>query len=661
MMRKIMVWLLLISVAISTMLPVRLVAGTVPINIHNVDSSERQQEITKLLQAIEKIKQTKSLPDDVRSESLNDLLEQLKPLLIEEIGYISGQRDAFLNNETDETAKNALRKSFDKNIARLKEIQSAYTLEALTNGGNASNISDASKAAGVKGTGSENAKAGSGDDVIKPNVPNKISNKNLPVFAKVKNDAAPVPQAATNPVQIRVDRVPEIGDSTVGARILFIKDNTLTSPRLVISVAGSGTQMALAARELSTTNNDELVISDEFTAQLKAGNVVKYKVIAKNAANADTEIASLSVIVFPKVDATDSGLFGLLFAGLVSSRQAQTVNEAAPFMGFQIGWGSKVKGIKDQRPSSELSFSKGCDGVADLVGDWDIAFNQLTGPKGAIFQRVEDGDFNVNNNAYRLVGSAPICEVTFKKYITSKNSRRTIHPFTGRGTSRWSYRFQGLFSNEGRAAFADIPSSETLPAGQVNRRFPFIHHRESFSPEFTIWREWNPLGQFSYGIYGTLGATTVLDSNTAEDQFITDPQSLVRVKAKVLSPGGTKFFGEIGSIQHLKFDPGKFLLQNFAGFGYYEAYRGTRFNFGGSCPNPAMAPCSPVDTKTRFRFVDKFRVFPEGIAVDFGRQITMTPMFGVDLNIGAGPDNIRFFTGFAIKLKAFDGKKVDDK
>jgi hypothetical protein len=78
------------------------------------DGTERQNKINDLLRAVEKIRQNKALPDDVRRDSLEDLLKELTSLLREEIGYLEGQRDAFVATETNETAKNAVKKSFDK-------------------------------------------------------------------------------------------------------------------------------------------------------------------------------------------------------------------------------------------------------------------------------------------------------------------------------------------------------------------------------------------------------------------------------------------------------------------------------------------------------------------------------------------------------------------
>jgi hypothetical protein len=54
---------------------------------------------------------------------------------------------------------------------------------------------------------------------------------------------------------------------------------------------------------------------------------------------------------------------------------------------------------------------------------------------------------------------------------------------------------------------------------------------------------------------------------------------------------------------------------------------------------------------TRKRFIGKMRVFPGGLSTTFGEQLKLAPMFGVDINAGRGPDQIRFFTGFAIRIR----------
>lgn len=56
------------------------------------------------------------------------------------------------------------------------------------------------------------------------------------------------------------------------------------------------------------------------------------------------------------------------------------------------------------------------------------------------------------------------------------------------------------------------------------------------------------------------------------------------------------------------------------------------------------------DDDTRNRFVGKLRIFPLGLDL-LNEDSPITPMLGIDLNAGTGPDHIKFFSGFSIRLK----------
>lgn len=589
--------------------------------------TERQDKINELLQAIENIRQNRGLPEDVRNDSLNTLLNELKPLLSAEIGYLEGQRDAFATSETNATARNAIKQSFDKNINRLKENLENATLEKLTGGA----VMAGNNVAALRPRSVGNSSSSESRDEVPAQTATPTPTK------------TPTPTPTPAP-QIKIDDVPEVGDKYVSAKV---ENADLAKHRLQFVLSGSENDFG----KMTLTGNGTSIISNIITGGLKSGQTVTFRVIDEKG----DRVSELSVNVFNKINPTESGLFGMLFSGIVTTKQAQSKNEAAPFLGFQVGWGTNVGGVKRSVPTDKyknkklletkdfLSFNQKCTTGEKNTTDWEIEFNALKSETlGKIYERVDDDDFNVSNNKYREFGKDDGCEISFK---------RDFEPFTGFNTSRTSYRFQGLFSNEGRTGTA-TPTETPLPAGQPGTPFRFIQHRQSFSPEFTVWHERNPLGQLSYGFYATVGATTALDSNEGNDQLIVDRRTNRQVKSKVISPGGLQFYGEVGSIQHLKFNPGRFLFQNFVGFGYYESFRGTTFKFGTDIP----------DGRSRFRFVNKLRIFPEGVNVDFGRQISVTPMFGYDLNAGfKGPANVRFFTGFAIKLKAFDGKTVDEK
>ncbi|HEX6184186.1 MAG TPA: hypothetical protein VFZ44_09940, partial [Pyrinomonadaceae bacterium] len=75
-------------------------------------------------------------------------------------------------------------------------------------------------------------------------------------------------------------------------------------------------------------------------------------------------------------------------------------------------------------------------------------------------------------------------------------------------------------------------------------------------------------------------------------------------------------------------------------------------------------PASCKFCDTRHRFIGKLRIFPSGLSRGFGRQIRMAPMFGVEVNAGRGPDHIKFFSGFAMRIKGINisdaGAKLAD-
>jgi hypothetical protein len=48
-----------------------------------------------------------------------------------------------------------------------------------------------------------------------------------------------------------------------------------------------------------------------------------------------------------------------------------------------------------------------------------------------------------------------------------------------------------------------------------------------------------------------------------------------------------------------------------------------------------------------------------GLARGFGKQLKMTPMFGVDINASRGPDSLRFFSGFAMSIRGLNLPKEE--
>lgn len=639
-MRNWTMWLLIVSIGLPGVLPRAANANSsIPV-VDIPDQTDKQKRIAELLKAIENTKNNKVLPDDIREGTLADLHEQLKPLVRDEVVALETAREIFIAGESTEVGRAALRRVYNKKIDSFQKILNDKVLSAEITANAVETAPERKRVAETAATAGQAAQP-----LVARNEQNTQDKSTNPVTPS----ASPTPKP-----EIRISKIPEAGDMAVIAKVL--NTDTLTNPRIVFTLKENGAVRELGKSNLTPNREVQDVPSVRFAPKLNPGQTIQYDLQEKKVGSQDYESkATVEVEVFAKVNPTESGLFGMVFGGVVASRDAQTVNQAAPFAGFQIGWGSRVYGLEGKesmefveqfKPNVCLqSHRRWKTNIPNKLSEtappnseepWTVDFYQITAPDGTAFKRNDNQDFNVNNDSYEAVTTNGSCTLEFKK---------RKYPFTGSSSRRYSLRLQGLFSNEGRASIAR-PTESPLPAEQLNRPFPFIHHRESFSPEATAWVEFDPLAQFSYGAYMTIGATTVLDKNRLADQLITDRETNLRIKSEVTSQGGTKIFGEIGSIQHLKFNPGNFLMQNFAGFGYYEAYRGAKYKFG----------TNQLDGSTRFRFVNKFRVFPEGINVNFGRQVTMTPMFGIDINAGAGPDNVRFFTGFAFRLKQFTGE-----
>jgi hypothetical protein len=56
---------------------------------------------------------------------------------------------------------------------------------------------------------------------------------------------------------------------------------------------------------------------------------------------------------------------------------------------------------------------------------------------------------------------------------------------------------------------------------------------------------------------------------------------------------------------------------------------------------------------SRNRFVGKLRIFPQFLDSNPDGDADSSPMFGVEINAGRGPDQIKFFTGVATAFKLF--------
>jgi hypothetical protein len=234
---------------------------------------------------------------------------------------------------------------------------------------------------------------------------------------------------------------------------------------------------------------------------------------------------------------------------------------------------------------------------------------------------------------------------------------------TGRGGWVYHFRIQGIFQSQPQTAIAPkaatastsptptptptpTPSAAPTPV-DISNFTPFLASRKTFDIDFHMWAD-TPLGRrvIRIGPYFGIGASTFIDSNELKgDETVTKTDA---------SGGETKLdptlgrasndlkkYIEGGLIANLLKDNGELFMQTQMLYGQYEALAG-------------LVP----GHDTRNRFVGRLRIFPTGLNLSVGDPnkdsgMSMSPMFGVELNAGRGPDQLKFFTGIAISIRRF--------
>jgi hypothetical protein len=350
-------------------------------------------------------------------------------------------------------------------------------------------------------------------------------------------------------------------------------------------------------------------------------------------------------------DPTKGGIFGVLVGGAVFSQQNQNYGQSSPFFGFNTGYGSRVFGAKKYIGTIKDAKGNATDKKIQLI--LTSSDDVLTDTDGKLWTR----DFSQNtklvfNNGDKSLEISAGNNTNSTKKSKTGDDNKTIKLNKGSffSSARINFRFQGIFESDGRTATGKedaVAATPTTPASNPNP-FQFIASQQTFTSQAEIWAEFRPLRQFSIGPYFSIGASALVDKSNADTgtKFVSDTGKSSTIKK--LDTDLKKFY-EAGAIVNLRFPDQKFFLQTIMAYGNYEQYKDLDLN-----------PYKPTDTNynprfnendTRKRFVGKLRIFPEGLNTTFGNQISITPMFGVDLNAGNGPDHLRFFTGFAIRLR----------
>jgi hypothetical protein len=211
--------------------------------------------------------------------------------------------------------------------------------------------------------------------------------------------------------------------------------------------------------------------------------------------------------------------------------------------------------------------------------------------------------------------------------------------------ARWNIRFQGIFDVQPQAAAAPAEDGGAVDPTDFT---PFIASRKTFDVDMHVWYDWHISPNFRIGPYFAGGVTTFIDPNElAGDQVAVSNdgaasgsaegkrQQLDLTRARVESDLDHYF--ESGIVGTFLFDNRKLFMQSMMLYGRYEALAGLA-----------------ADAVTNNRFVAKLRVFPTGLDISAtNTDGAFAPMFGIELNAGKGPDQLKFFTGVAVAVNKF--------
>jgi hypothetical protein len=216
---------------------------------------------------------------------------------------------------------------------------------------------------------------------------------------------------------------------------------------------------------------------------------------------------------------------------------------------------------------------------------------------------------------------------------------------------RWNLRFQGIFQSDPRTAQTTDTTTTTTGSGgsQTNEPFTFIASRKTFDIDTQFWIDFWANSTFSIGPYFSIGASTVLDKNELQGEPVTNgsgnntsggtTSGNNTVATTSMSDNDIKKYYEGGALMNILLNRDLF-AQSILAYGHYEALAGLY-----------KGPKSCFLCDSQNRFIGKLRIFPFGLNRGFGRQIKMAPMFGVEVNAGRGPDHLKFFSGFAMRIK----------
>lgn len=251
---------------------------------------------------------------------------------------------------------------------------------------------------------------------------------------------------------------------------------------------------------------------------------------------------------------------------------------------------------------------------------------------GGIVMSQQSKEFSQADPFFGFVGG-------YRFGLLKKNSDgKQPNPFK-RG--QWNVRFQGVFQADGRAA-TDKDALETAARPKFD---PFIVSRKTFNIETQLWWDFKIGHNVLLGPYGAWGGSTALSKNETQGETTSvDGDQPINIGDAAKIDNDMKQYKEYGMRMNVFLFNRNLYLQSILARGNYEALKGL-------APNVDSNGNFIGHHNTQRRFIGKLMIVPEGLSNTFGQQKNFTPMFGVEVNAGYGPDQLKFFFGSIIRIK----------
>jgi hypothetical protein len=349
-----------------------------------------------------------------------------------------------------------------------------------------------------------------------------------------------------------------------------------------------------------------------FTVEVKiaaTGNTVVTVSSLDGTVTTDVTVAAPAPTAAPAVTGPTSKppsrLVGLLLGGTVISQQAENLSQADPFMGFIVGY--------DDIPSDP--FDPG----------WRLHWRVQS-----IFQvqpKMEEAPVEGTGDGEDADDDGTADPADFRSFIASRKSFDVEMSFW---FDRPAKKF--LFFGGGCKGIKDLLEKEKC------EKRPHVDPNFRIGPYFAV-------GGTAYVSKNELKgdeSVKVEDTKDANNNDSTNDQVELDVERAKVDNDIDLFYegGLIGNFTKGAQDgQTKLFMQVKLGYGRYESLAG--FNPGKT----------GFFNDSRNRFVGKLRIFPMFLDRDPEGTADASPMFGVEINAGRGPDQIKFFTGIATAFK----------